>query len=285
MARCVTFAVARIHIGNRRNFAHFSLWHPKYGRQGIQKSLHGFEDRYIYLPTKFGCDRSIVVGCRSQNDRQTDKQNGMTIRLTLCDANVTQQADAIQHRLHRLSSVQFCLCDDVNAGLVVAVVRCGRRWNNDHIVIVVIVDVGNIRLWLGQWRRRLYVHMFFVWVSACTVHHAASFRHAWALTNLRHAQWPRSHRVRQLSASTVRTVRSSSGRHTFNTAGWTDVTTHHHSCLRAHQTTHRRRMSSWATRTAGCSMCHLLLQDSHRATVISLLFIYMPAGFISWMEM
>jgi len=47
----------------------------------------------INLPTKFGCDRSIVVGCRSQNDRHTDKQNGMTIRLTLCDANVTQQTD------------------------------------------------------------------------------------------------------------------------------------------------------------------------------------------------
>jgi len=29
---------------------------------------------YIYLPTKFGCDRSIVVGCRSRNDRQTDRQ-------------------------------------------------------------------------------------------------------------------------------------------------------------------------------------------------------------------
>ena len=41
----------------------------------------------IYLPTKFGSDRSIVVGCRSWNDRQTsrqtDKQNGMTIRLSL----------------------------------------------------------------------------------------------------------------------------------------------------------------------------------------------------------
>ena len=41
------------------------------------------------MPTKFGCDRSIVVGCRSQNDRQTsrqtDKQNGMTIRLTVCE--------------------------------------------------------------------------------------------------------------------------------------------------------------------------------------------------------
>jgi len=47
MARCVTFAVARIHIGNRRNFAHFPLWHPKYGRQGIQKGLQGSKDRYI----------------------------------------------------------------------------------------------------------------------------------------------------------------------------------------------------------------------------------------------
>jgi len=32
MALCVTFAVARIRVGNRRNFAHFSLWHRKYGR-------------------------------------------------------------------------------------------------------------------------------------------------------------------------------------------------------------------------------------------------------------
>ena len=46
-ARCVTFAVVRICVGNRRNFAYFSLWHPKYGRQGMQKGLHGSEDRYI----------------------------------------------------------------------------------------------------------------------------------------------------------------------------------------------------------------------------------------------
>jgi len=32
MARCITFVVARIRVGNRRNFAYFSLWHPKYGR-------------------------------------------------------------------------------------------------------------------------------------------------------------------------------------------------------------------------------------------------------------
>ena len=28
----------------------------------------------MYLRTKFGCDRSIVAGCRSRNDRQTSRQ-------------------------------------------------------------------------------------------------------------------------------------------------------------------------------------------------------------------
>jgi len=42
MALCITFTVARIHVkglpfhcrhvGNRWNFAYFSLWHRKYGR-------------------------------------------------------------------------------------------------------------------------------------------------------------------------------------------------------------------------------------------------------------
>jgi len=45
--------------------------------------------------TKFSCDRSLVVGCRWWNDRhpdrQADKHPGMTIRLTLAAANVTQQ--------------------------------------------------------------------------------------------------------------------------------------------------------------------------------------------------
>ena len=59
------------------------------GDRGSKKAYTGPRTG-IYLPTKFGCDRSIVVGCRSRNDRQTDKQNGMTIRLTLCDVNVTQ---------------------------------------------------------------------------------------------------------------------------------------------------------------------------------------------------
>jgi len=34
-------------------------------------------------------------------DRQRDKQNGMTIRLTLCDANVTQQTDKQTYSSHR----------------------------------------------------------------------------------------------------------------------------------------------------------------------------------------
>jgi len=96
MAWCVTFAVARIRVGNRRNFAYFSLWHPKYGMgdRGSKKAYTGPRTG-IYLPTKFGCDRSTVVGCRLRNDRQTDKQNGMTIRLTPCerDATVTDATD------------------------------------------------------------------------------------------------------------------------------------------------------------------------------------------------
>ena len=74
MARRVAFAVARIRVGNRRNIAYFSLWHPKYmGDRGSKKAYTGPRTG-IYLPTKFGCDRSIVVGCRLRNDRQTDRQ-------------------------------------------------------------------------------------------------------------------------------------------------------------------------------------------------------------------
>ena len=61
----------------------------------------------MYLHTKFGCDRSLVVGCRPSDDRQTNKQTswndfkahslrdvtqqtykqtGLTIRLTISDA-------------------------------------------------------------------------------------------------------------------------------------------------------------------------------------------------------
>jgi len=121
MARCVTFAVARIRVENRRSFAYFSLWHPKYGRQGSTKAYTG-PMTGIYVPTKFGCDRSIVVGCWSRNDRQTDKQNGMTIRLTLCERDATDrqtdrltdgQTEAFATWLHR----RYALVGLPSAGL------------------------------------------------------------------------------------------------------------------------------------------------------------------------
>jgi len=69
------------------------------GDRGSKKAYTGPRTG-IYLPTKFGCDRSIVVGRKSRNDRQTDKQNGMTIRqqLTLCerDAIWDRQTDRYQ---------------------------------------------------------------------------------------------------------------------------------------------------------------------------------------------
>jgi len=43
------------------------------GDRGSKKAYTGPRTG-IYLPTKFGCDRSIVVGCRSWNDRQTSRQ-------------------------------------------------------------------------------------------------------------------------------------------------------------------------------------------------------------------
>ena len=43
------------------------------GDRGSKKAYTGPRTG-IYLPTKFGCDRSIVVGCRSWNDRHTSRQ-------------------------------------------------------------------------------------------------------------------------------------------------------------------------------------------------------------------
>jgi len=43
------------------------------GDRGSQKAYTGLRTG-IYLQTKFGCDRSIVVDCRSWNDRQTSRQ-------------------------------------------------------------------------------------------------------------------------------------------------------------------------------------------------------------------
>ena len=74
-ARCVTFAVARIRVGNRRNFAYFPSGTESMGNRGSKKAYTGPRTG-IYMPAKFGCDRSIVVGCtcKSRNDRQTSRQ-------------------------------------------------------------------------------------------------------------------------------------------------------------------------------------------------------------------
>jgi len=82
MARCIRLKIGEIlHI--------FPSGIESMGDRGSKKAFMG--PRTIYLSTKFGCDRSIVVGCRSWNDRQTDKQNGMTIRLTLCERDATDR--------------------------------------------------------------------------------------------------------------------------------------------------------------------------------------------------
>ena len=75
-------------VGNRRNFAYFFPLAPKVWEIGDPKRLTRVRGQ---VPTKFGCDRSIVVGCvgRGMTDRRTDKQNGMTIRLTLCERDAT----------------------------------------------------------------------------------------------------------------------------------------------------------------------------------------------------
>ena len=74
MARCVTFAVARIHKLEIGEILHiFPSGTQSMGDRGSKKAYTGPRTG-TYLPTKFGCDRSIVVGCRSRNDRQTDRQ-------------------------------------------------------------------------------------------------------------------------------------------------------------------------------------------------------------------
>jgi len=70
MARCIKFAVARIRVGGE--ILHIFPLAPKVWETGSKKAYTGPRTG-MYLPTKFGCDRSIVVGCRSRNDRQTDR--------------------------------------------------------------------------------------------------------------------------------------------------------------------------------------------------------------------
>jgi len=129
MARCVTFAVARIRVkvlpfhcrrvGNRRNFPYFPSGTEIMGDRRSKKAYTGPRTG-IYLHTKFGCDRSIMVGCRSRNDRQTsrqtDEQNGMTIRLTVCERDAayashyfaTVPQNNNKFNLHRKRRIKKC---------------------------------------------------------------------------------------------------------------------------------------------------------------------------------
>jgi len=79
------------------------------GDRGSKKAYTGPRTG-IYLPTKLGCDRSIVVGCRSWNERQTDKQNGMTIRLTLCERDAIERKRVLVHVMSPRPSVSQLVC-------------------------------------------------------------------------------------------------------------------------------------------------------------------------------
>ena len=62
----------------------------------------------MYLHTKFGCDRSIVVGCRSRNDRQTyihtyRQTNIRSDNKAHSLRDVTQQTDGIAMAYTRYS--------------------------------------------------------------------------------------------------------------------------------------------------------------------------------------
>ena len=91
MARCVTFTVARIHVGNKRNFAYFFLRRPKYGRRGIQKGLHGSDQIWLW-----SINRGRLYVVEWPTDIQTDRQTRVT--------------DATDHRttprLHARSTVR-----------------------------------------------------------------------------------------------------------------------------------------------------------------------------------
>jgi len=88
------------------------------GARGSKKAYTGLRTG-IYLLTKFGSDRSIVVGCRSWNDRQTQKHPGMTIRLTLHERDATDRQTDRQ--------------DDPYATLPVPI---GYLWPNNILLMV-----------------------------------------------------------------------------------------------------------------------------------------------------
>jgi len=71
-------------VANRQNFPIFPSGIESMGDRGSKKA-YTCARTGMYLHTKFGCDRSIDVGYRSWNDWHPDKQNGMTMRFTLCE--------------------------------------------------------------------------------------------------------------------------------------------------------------------------------------------------------
>jgi len=55
------------HDASRSQWHIFPSGNESMGDRGSKKAYTGPRTG-IYMPTKFGCDRSIVVGCRSRND-------------------------------------------------------------------------------------------------------------------------------------------------------------------------------------------------------------------------
>ena len=73
VSKCQNGSRLKLSVGeNVRIFAHSS---QNMGARGSKKAYTRARTG-MYLHTKFGCDRSVVVGCRSRNAgyRQTDRQ-------------------------------------------------------------------------------------------------------------------------------------------------------------------------------------------------------------------
>ena len=88
MARCVMFAVARIRVkGLPLEIGEILHIFPS-GTESMGD--RGSKRAYMGPRTKCGCDRSIVVGCRSRNDRQTSRQSNRMEWQGSLSANVTQ---------------------------------------------------------------------------------------------------------------------------------------------------------------------------------------------------
>ena len=100
MARCVTFAVARIRVkGLPLEIGEICIFlplAPKVREIGDPKRLTRVRGQvYTCRPNLVVIDQSWWAVGRGMTgrhpDRQTDKQNGMTIRLTLCERDATDR--------------------------------------------------------------------------------------------------------------------------------------------------------------------------------------------------